>query len=63
MARQRGDVLAGGLGRRPVADQLGKGIAFSGSVYPSKGKGYGVQGEAAYPDLLAKWDKDGHWQS
>jgi hypothetical protein len=63
MARQRGDLLGRGLGMRRSADRFDVGIPFDGSVYPRKGKGFGIQGEAAYLDLLAKWDKDGHWQS
>jgi len=60
---QRGDNLGAGLGRKPRPDRFDLGIPFEGSVYPRKGKGLGVQGEAAYLDVLAKWDKDGHWQS
>lgn len=62
MARQRGDALGGTLGRRPASDRFDVGLPFQGSVYPRKGKGFGIQGEAAYLDLLAKWDKDGYWQ-
>lgn len=63
MARQRGDKLFGTLGRRPARDRFDVGLPFDGSIYPRKGKGYGIQGEAAYPDLLTKWDRDGHWAS
>jgi len=63
VARQRGDKLGGNLGQRPAADRFDFGRPFDGSIYPRKGKGYGIQGEAAYPDLLAKWDKDSSWQA
>ena len=55
--------LAGNIGRRPGADRFDVGRPFSGSVYPRKGKGLGVQGEAAYPDLLDHWDRLASWQS
>jgi hypothetical protein len=61
MARRRGDALGGSLGKRPAADRFDVGLPFDGSVYPRKGKGHGVQGEAQYLDLLAKWDKDASW--
>lgn len=55
--------IAGGIGQRPARDRFDIGRSFSGSVYPSKGKGLGVQGEAAYPDLLDHWDRLAGWQS
>jgi hypothetical protein len=55
--------LSGNIGRRPVADRFDIGRPFSSSVYPRKGKGYGIQGEAAYPDLLDHWDRLASWQS
>jgi hypothetical protein len=58
-----GDDFSGGIGRRRSPDRFDVGKPFVGSVYPTKGKGVGVQGEAVYLDLLAKWDKDGQWQS
>jgi hypothetical protein len=60
---RRGDDFSGGIGRRYAPDRFDIGKPFKGSVYPTKGKGAGVQGEAAYLDLLAKWDKDGQWQA
>jgi hypothetical protein len=30
----------------------------AGGIYPTAGRGYGIAGEAAFPDLLTKWDKD-----
>lgn len=65
----RGDAFLGAAGRggdfssRRSGDRLDLGRPFSGSVYPRRGRGYGVQGEAAYPDLLDHWDKLAGWQS
>ena len=50
-------------GGRRNGDRVDQGIASKGSVYPRKGKGWGVQGEAAYPDLLDRWDREAQWQS
>ena len=64
----RGDAFVKAAGRggdfsgRRRGDRLDLGRPFSGSVYPSKGRGYGVQGEAAYPDLLDHWDRQAGWQ-
>lgn len=37
---------------------MGPGRPAAGGIYPTRGKGYGIAGEAAFPDLLTKWDKD-----
>ncbi|MCE2838046.1 MAG: hypothetical protein LW834_13980 [Cyanobium sp. 49614_E6] len=55
--------LSGNIGRRPGRDRFDIAQPLNSSVYPRKGKGYGVQGEAAYPDLLDHWDKLASWQS
>jgi hypothetical protein len=34
-----------------------------GGVFPRKGKGWGIAGEAAFPDLLDYWDQRAQWQS
>jgi len=55
----------GGIGasKKPKADRFDRGIAFNGSVYPTKGRGHGIAGEAAYLDLLARWDRTNTWQA
>jgi hypothetical protein len=67
VAGRGGDDFSGGLSRqlggRRRGDRVDVGQVLLGSVYPRKGKGYGVQGEAAYPDLLDRWDREAHWQS
>lgn len=60
--RSTGD-FSGGLGRRQQRDRFDVGRPLQGSVYPRKGKGLGVQGEAQYLDVLDKWDKETNWQS
>lgn len=52
----------GDYGGRRGGDRLDRGRSFSSSIYPRRGKGYGVQGEAAYPDLLDHWDRLAGWQ-
>jgi hypothetical protein len=32
-------------------------------IFPTKGKGWGVQGEAAFPDLIQHWNQENKWQS
>lgn len=54
--------LSAGRPRRS-GDRVDRGRPFVGGVYPRKGKGWGVQGEAAYPDLLDQLDRRSQWQS
>lgn len=59
-----GRPLAGrGIGGRSSGDRVDRGTPFKGSVHPRKGKGWGQQGEAAYPDLLSHWDRLSGWRS
>lgn len=53
----------GDFGGRRRGDRLDLGRPALGGVYPRKGKGYGAQGEAAYPDVLDHWDRLAGWQS
>lgn len=34
----------------------------SSGIFPRKGKGWGVTGEAAYPDILSEWDRKNGWR-
>lgn len=64
MARRRGgDRFDGGLGRGNRADSFRRGLPRSSGIYPTKGKGWGQQGEAAYPDALATLDRNSSWQA
>ena len=60
---RRGDDFGGALNRRASRDRFDIGRPIVGSVYPTKGKGLGVQGEAQYLDVLDRWDKEARWQS
>jgi len=57
------------FGGQGLSSGIGRGAAFHrgrpdpGGVFPRKGKGWGIQGEAAFPDLLTYWDKVTQWQS
>lgn len=55
-----GKSLSGGIGRR---SGLNRGKPDPGGVFPSKGKGWGIQGETALPDILSHWDRVTRWQS
>lgn len=44
-------------------DRFDSGAPPSRGIYPRKGKGYGIAGEAAYPDLLASEDRNSKYQA
>jgi hypothetical protein len=70
MARRTGDSfgsagfkaakLAPAAGRR-AGDSFGQGLGIASGVFPRKGKGWGVAGEATYPDILNEWDRKQGW--
>lgn len=52
-----------GIGGRRQGDRVDLGRPVIGGTYPRKGKGWGVQGEASYPDLLDQLDRRSTWQA
>lgn len=52
-----------GTGGRRQGDRVDVGRPVLGGVYPRKGSGWGVQGEASYPDLLDQLDRRSTWQA
>lgn len=52
--------FSGGTGRR---DSFAKGLPIPSGTYPRKGKGWGQQGEPAFPDLLRHYDSRQNWSS
>lgn len=56
-----GTTPAARKGKRP-GDDFGRGLVSTSGIFPRKGKGWGVTGEAAYPDLLNEWDRKGGWR-
>lgn len=56
---------AGGnrLGRFSQPDRFDRGQPASSGIYPRRGKGLGVAGEAAYPDLLSQLDRTSGYQA
>lgn len=47
---------------RSTGDSFAAGKVDPGGVFPTKGKGAGIAGEAAFPDLLSNWDRKAQWQ-